>query len=304
MIPAPRNSPHAHVGYSDESHWNEGRYRSIGLVTANFENAGLLAERLQSAGKSVEWKDVRTADKLAIAKDCLRVAVEQAMAGHSRIDVLVWDMNDSRHRDLPGRDDTENLKRMFRWLLVKTAEKWPANALWKIYPDEMSGVNWKDIEAYLSSKPLSSYVAPSPQGTIGSDWKPLGLRPRVEIEQATSEHPLIQLADLFAGLTAFSWLKADNHALWLEREQANIQPSMFEQLDLAPPDTPIARGEDAKHNVLDFFHRLSLKHRLGVGMSSGTGKGLRTTDPSRPINFWRWEPQGDYDKAPRKAKHG
>lgn len=303
MIPASQNSSHAHVGYSDESNWNEGRYRSIGLVTASVENAALLAERLQSDGKSAEWKDVRTADKLATAKDWLGVAVEQALAGHIRIDVLVWDMKDSRHRDLPGRDDTENLKRMFRWLLVKTADKWPANALWKIYPDEMSGVNWKDIEAYLRSKPLSWYEGQSSsQRSMGLGGEPLGLRPRVEIEQATSEHPLIQLADLFAGMTAFSWLKADNHALWLERQREKSQPSMFEELDLAPPNTHIAKGEDAKHDALDFFHRLSRKSELGAGMSSSNGKGLRTADPARPTNFWHWKPQSSHDRAPIKTK--
>ena len=69
---------------------------------------------------------------------------------------------------------------------------------------------------------------------------------------------------------------------------------------LVPEDTPVAKGEDAKHEVVEFVLRLSREHKLGAGMSSG---GLRTRyNPAMPMNFWLWEPQSPSDRAPTKTK--
>ena len=198
-MPAPQSGNHTHIGYSDEAYINE-RYRSIGLVTAPVAKAEFLAQSLSAIGKSVEWKELRPSDRLPVVKKRLRVAVEQALAGHIRIDVLVWDMEDSRHRDLPGRDDTADWERMFLHLLATTMKKWPDDASWKIYPDERSDVYWPTLKDFLPSKQSRWYAAQSQQRSMGLSREALGLRQRVEgIEQATSEHPIIQLADLVCG---------------------------------------------------------------------------------------------------------
>ena len=41
-----------------------------------------------------------------------------------------------------------------------------------------------------------------------------------------------------------------------------------------------------------------LAHKLGVSLK--TNNRLQTFNRNNPINFWNYEPQGDYDKAPVK----
>jgi hypothetical protein len=97
-----------HVGFADESYWNIGRYRSLGLVTASVE----LVDRLQGDLKRLldesgvaefKWKNLDGAkERFAAIKMC-KFAIENALARKLRVDVLIWDIQDSRH-NVPGRD--------------------------------------------------------------------------------------------------------------------------------------------------------------------------------------------------------
>ena len=105
-----------HVGFSDESNWNVGRFRSLGLVTAPFEHFEVFETELrqlldESQVSEFKWKEFGGVKKRFAAEKLVRFAIEKACAKQLRIDVLVWDIQDSRHA-IVGRDDVANLQRM------------------------------------------------------------------------------------------------------------------------------------------------------------------------------------------------
>src|SRR4051794_38535457 len=106
-----------HIAFSDESKHNLGRYRSIALVTmsritCNITTpvlAGLLAE---SNCRKISWESVRTAKERFAAGKFLKHSIKMAAASRVRIDVMTWDVEDSRHK-IKRRVDHANLQRMY-----------------------------------------------------------------------------------------------------------------------------------------------------------------------------------------------
>lgn len=123
-----------HVGFSDESNWNKGRFRSLGLVTAPLDVvADLQSEikaRLQGSDVSeFKWSELGGArERFAAIKLC-QLAVQAACQGRLRVDVLIWDIRDRRH-NIPGRDDIANLQRMYYHLFRNVLRaRWPNDAV-------------------------------------------------------------------------------------------------------------------------------------------------------------------------------
>jgi len=124
----------SHVGFSDESYWNIGRYRSLGLVTTSVDlHASLENELLclleKSEVREFKWKKLDGAkERFAAIKMC-EFAIENALARKLRVDVLIWDIQDSRH-NVPGRDDIANLQRMYYHLFRNVLRaRWPNDAV-------------------------------------------------------------------------------------------------------------------------------------------------------------------------------
>ena len=81
------------------------------------------------------------------------------------------------------------------------------------------------------------------------------------------------------------------------KNERGSTPTLF---DSAPRSTvQFSSRDDARCRVIESFDALCKSGGLGVGMASS--RGLRTRDPNKPINFWRYVPQSDLDKAPTRA---
>ena len=106
-----------HVGFADESHYNIGRYRGLGLVSLEVKNLRRLEVDLrslldQSNVNELKWKNIDGAKERLAAKKLLRSAVRHAKRGTLRADILIWDIEDPRHK-IRGRDDLANLERTY-----------------------------------------------------------------------------------------------------------------------------------------------------------------------------------------------
>lgn len=288
-----------HEGFSDESNWNTGRFRSLGIVTlpAGFEPD--LEHELDTllTGSNVsefKWSKLRTAkDRFAALKMC-DFAVRATRENRLRIDVLVWDITDSRH-DLPGRDDIANLQRMYYHVFRNVLRaRWPDDSVWRLYPDEHTAMDWQTVHDCLANVSQSFEIE-------GSLFTPGGFRARLrkefaieEVVPASSrEHCLLQLADLFAGLSVFSREHYDLYRRGLSA--SNSQTALFDEGDEEPESS---RSLSERCLVLQAFDEACKKHKLGVSLRSQ--KGLWTPNPENPLNFWFYRPQGEYDKAPRR----
>ena len=291
----------SHVGFSDESYWNVGRYRSLGLVTTSVDlHASLENELLclleKSEVREFKWKKLDgVKERFAAIKMC-EFAIENALARKLRVDVLIWDIQDSRHK-IARRDDIANLERMYYHLFRNVLRmRWPDDAVWRLHPDEHTALNWETVEDCIEN--VSTTVDVDRSLFTGGKFR-IRLRREFVLEEiqpvSSGKHPLLQLADLFAGLAAFSHEKFDEYRRW----SATTSPQMF-LLDEARASIDPSRASQERFEVLKRFDEMCKQKKLGVSlMNKG---GLWTPDPQNPINFWLYEPQHPEDKAPQKAK--
>lgn len=208
------NQQITHCGFSDESSWNDGRYRSISMVTGTVDALKAMQSELDNVLgerniKEFKWKDLKGEKKIQAAIQMFQIAGRYAAADECRIDTLIWDSQDTRH-DVVGRDDLQNLGRMYYHLSRNVFhKKWPSNAVWMLLPDEHHEIHWGSLEQCLD--------AVSMKRTQLSFSVECGLGYRnafniAEIKPVESQkYRLTQLADLFAGVSVFSW---NNHVIF------------------------------------------------------------------------------------------
>jgi hypothetical protein len=253
------------AAFADETQFNVGRFRGVALVSAPAEDVAALraeVERLLrgSGVRACKWEKVRSARMRFVAGKLLDFALDAALAGRLRVDALTWDTGD-RERVGQGVPHIANLHRMYRELLAEALRhRWPEGGAWTLYPDRQTALRWETLRAGLPRLA------------------------RIEPRRSTDE-PLIQLADLFAGLAVFSRGGYDTYERWLCLPPHERRPA---------PGAPLSAragrfsASDRERCLLldDFFTRCKL--RL-PGISLRTQRGLRTYDPDKPITF-RWYP--------------
>lgn len=289
------NITYNHCAFSDDSGHEDGRYNSLGLVTLELSQYGNLVLELQRlfSGSGIKsefkWEKVRTArDRFAAEK------INNFVFKHLndlRIDVLVWDMQDPRHRDILNIDDNENLGRMYYHLVSHVfSKRWGSECTWCWSPDKQSSMGWRSLAKCLVGK---KYKTMTDLFNInrGDFWK---LKLKIIKVSDSQKELFIQIADYFAGLGAYSYGHFDKYKNWLISKSR--QKSLFVNKD---KKRKLSCSEKNRFPLLESFVGECKKHRMTIGIEST--KGLKTHDPRNNINFWLYQPQNIYDKAPRKV---
>jgi hypothetical protein len=293
---------YTHVSFSDESNWNSGRFRSIGMLSASRSDALSLHYELstllsQSQVKELKWNKIRTAKYRFASQKVIDSCARSLSDGRLKIDILIWDSQDYRH-SVRNPDLKANLQIMYYHLFRNVmSRRWPAGCIWRHIPDEHVSMNWDTLGSYLSVKDTQDMEEPSfridehSSESFGSSIKRL-----FKIAEITECHAqemcLTQLADLFAGMGAFSREKFNEYRSW-KRNQGYIS-TLFE----APANSMSTTSLLEKYQVLSHFEAKIAQLDLPVALDQ-TG-GLRTLDPSIPLNFWWYEGKSRYDKASPK----
>lgn len=290
-----------HVGFSDESNWNKGRFRSLGLVTAPVEALDDLNQRLtqlldESGVSEFKWKKLRGAKERFAAQKMCDLAVDLAPSGWPRVDVLIWDIQDSRH-DIPARDDIANLQRIYYHLFRNVLRsRWPHSAVWRLHPDEHTAMDWNTVQDCLENVADRLEIERS---VFTKGQFRIRLRREFGLEEIRSvsshEQPLLQLADLFAGMAVFSRDQFDAYQEWLAAKDP--QSRLFDDRNEAPD---ASRSSRERFLVLQHLDDACKRRKLGVSLKSK--RGLWTPKPENPLNFWMYEPQHPADRAPQKVR--
>lgn len=290
-----------HVGFSDESNWNKGRFRSLGLITVPVDALDHLERELndllaQSGIREFKWEKLRQAKERFGAQKMCDFTIRHALNRRLRVDVLIWDIEDSRHH-VSGRDDIANLQRMYYHLFHNVLRlRWPSNAVWRLHPDEHTAMDWQTVADCLQN--AAQRLERERSLFTGGKFQ-LRLRREFGIEEirsvSSSDQPLLQLADLFAGMAVLSREQFDEYQKWLN--QTRGQPKLLEDHD----DTLRASGSSKERfYILGYFDNACKSHKLGVSLNKK--RGLWTPSPVNLLNFWMYEPQHPEDKAPRKVQ--
>ena len=279
--------------FSDESRHTEGRYRSLAAVSLAAGEVVALTELLRSALQldsygELKWKNLRRAgsrDRAIAAVDVLFAHIASGV----HVDVLTWDTHDSRH-NVPNRDDVANYERMFFHLHRVLMERRGAQSRWHIRPDEQVNIDWDTIRQCLTRD--GTWRTGHNIATLSAEFRHFVPSVLTFREVNSAETPLCQLADLLAGMAAYTRTNAD-----VVRRQINEpteQGSLFGSDDQATPGT----ADRHRFRLISHLYCECKARKLGVSLREFGY--LRTHDPAMPINFWHYEPQHHRDKAPTR----
>ena len=283
-----------HAAASDDSKHQDGRYNSLALVTCEYQHVGELQDSIskilrESGIKSeFKWNNLYSARERFAAMEMVDFVFKNR--DRLRVDILIWDLEDKRHKDVIKRDDNENLVRMYYHLVSTTLSKrWPiGGSRWRWRPDVQFAVDWDTLHDCIRNK---KHKCVRDLFNENPDFERVDIR-RIDPSES-HEWPLIQLADLFAGMGAYSWGHYKKFSAWWT--QKSKQQSIFgvEKVAISP-------GEEEKYTVLSHFIEQRENTRLPI--SYETTNGLRTRNPNCRLNFWLYEPQHELDKAPIRSR--
>ena len=112
-----KHSQPTHIAFSDEAYTTDSRYRSVAVISfpAIWEtelNNRVKQVLSESSLSEFKWAKLRQARERFAALKLIDLAFNYAVESKLRIDVLVWDTQDSRH-NIWARDDAQNLQRMY-----------------------------------------------------------------------------------------------------------------------------------------------------------------------------------------------
>lgn len=281
-----------HIAFSDESRWNLGRYRSISVVSMRADHHREVEELLErvfqqegSKAREFKWSGRWHKPRMRLAKCLVDAVSREASRDQLRVDTITWDMQDARHRDL-AVDDVENFGVMYFQVMKHVLlRRWPKEAVWALRLDQKRGFDREALDRVLTSTAarLRTLASPGRAITQVSSVSPV----------ISSKYRTVQVADLFAGVAAFSWEYGDEHRRW--RRSRTVSLTL---LPVDPPEVSWTDKNDLRHGVLGHLREQCPKSLIQKSV------GLETARPLSPINFWLYRPQHHRDKAPFREPGG
>ncbi len=188
----------------------------------------------------------------------------------------------------PDYDKEQKLEHMYYCLLAHMIRQWN-NTKWNFYPDVNSKIEWGGIIAYLNMTRL--HKKPNRNALLTNLM--LEENPRFELGEVKQlpsiKEPLIQLADLFAGLARFSHEEDVDCTKWVVGQQDWRRREM--QFDQVSNVNKITKTRKCRYKLIVELYNLCGRHSLWVSVK--TRKHLWTRRKNSPINFW------DYEKTKR-----
>lgn len=293
-MPSHRNSVSGYAAFSDESRHSDGRFRSIAAVSLPANSVvdlnGRIATLLTAKGiGEFKWQNLTSAKARFAAIELVDLVFNDLLPLGGRVDVLIWDIEDSRHT-VPGRDDRRNYERMFFHLHRAAMKRREGGAAWHIRPDERVEIDWDTIRSCLTSVGAWRQHFDHPllrEAFSETFFSVASLR-----EVISSQTPLCQLADFFAGIAPYSRERSELIKRWLSHTSG--QGEFYDEA----AEPKLSGGDRERLPVLKHLADACKRARLGVSLADSGY--LQTKDPSRPMNFWHYKPQHDNDRAPTR----
>jgi len=287
--------------YSDESrrkkgNGGQGKFEALCAISFPEESLDHLSNELKkhlnehNIGE-LKFVDVRThKPKVECCKKFIDTAIEFASKGLIRVDVVIWDLSDSRH-NIQGRNDKANLERMYFHLLRNVSERWNIFDC-EFYPDENSEYDYEEIRDYLNST-KTPRIEPGLLTLFKQERKNFNF---LNVKSQNSKNNcIIQLCDVFVGIGRFSRENSNEYKIWNNQRKSNNQPTFFNNNDITE-ENGISKSNYSRFKLIEYLAEKCKKK--GIIISLNTNNYLKSYDNKFPINFWHYEPQGNYDKAP------
>lgn len=282
--------------FTDESGQDgANRFASIAAVSGSKKNTKALNKELHDilnidSKEEIKFKKVKNNLSVKIACEFFKICIKYLKANKIKIHVLSWDKQDSRH-NVQNRLDNENLKRMYYKLLKYIEEDWHHKGEWSFFPDEFSAIDWRsDIVFYLEKTPLGK-TKNKELLLFAELYKSYFAEFKTVNELQSHEYPILQLADLFAGLIRTSHQNPHFYP-WFKENNNSSQPTLFQQKQT----TLVSKSMLPKFQLMKEFKDLASKAKLGINLSKK--QYFTTFNKKNNVVFWHYKPTHELDKAP------
>ena len=280
-----------YFAFSDESNHSNGDYRSIALIEIHEDYLWNVEQKLRDVLNkyntsiiSFKWKSIKNNNKTNALIELLEFLFPLMEDEIIRIEVLIWNIYDDRH-NIVGRDDSKNLSYMYDKLIKDFAERHlNENDTLYLFSDQNSAIDWNELENILFYQGIySKTYLEEFDITLGSN--------KVFIkESSTQEDPIIQIADIFAGMGRSSFEDFDVYEQWLNPQQQTLFGS---------PTQPTNR-QKYRFKIYKIVDDWAKNNKLQISLQST--RGFISHNPKAPLNFWMYESKHEKDKAPRRKK--
>lgn len=288
-----------YVVFTDESYITNSRFRSLTAFSMHksvWDKANKdITEILKSSNVTeFKWNKLKDAKYFFCAKKFVDFIFDTIKEYKIRLDILIWDTQDSRH-NIFGRNDIANYERMFYHLLNNSMRRRPWSAKWDIRPDKHNEIDWNTIHDCLYAKGKQQVIQRETQLYFFISEFVSDSYYFIESfqSQCSKKEALIQIADLFSGLAIFS---KENYPKFFKWKQSQKTSSDLFEKKIEIPN--LSNREKVRFDLLDYFNKKCKEESFGVSLESKDC--LYTFNPINPINFWHYEPQRKKDKAPVK----
>lgn len=290
-----------HLIFSDESGWDSNnRYGCLAMVSGSYHDTRELNNRLKlilekHQKREIKFHGVKNNQSKVVACEFLDCSIEYLRSSKIKIHVLVWDKQDERHNIL-GRCDLTNLKMMYYNNLKVLLRHWlHIDTTWSFYPDEFTAIDWEnDIIKYLRNTRIGKT---SLYPELFETFSKVEFPSYSHTQELDSNHlPMLQLADLYAGIVRTSRSESNTFMQWFKQKNLHGQLSAFAF------DEPVNVSKSAvpRFEVMYHFKCNATRHRMGVSLNDSGY--FKTFHKKNNLFIWHYEPQGSYDKAPVKNK--
>ncbi|HEY7019499.1 MAG TPA: hypothetical protein VH349_00180 [Ktedonobacterales bacterium] len=246
------------VIYGDESSYNYGAVRGVGAVSLRLDDSARLGEELASllrasSVRELKWEKVRTARAAFAAQKALTWALDHALDGELWIETVTWEVS-SAAASRARRPALTQLRNAYTTLLssvmTRHAQRGEQSQGWRIVPDEQSAIPWTRIQETL---PQIAIIMPARSET----------------------QPLIQLADVFAGLAIFSRAAYGAYERWLCVRGQDAHATTASE--------GVYGSQAYRFVLLDEFYTACVRRLPGISLQ--TRRGLYTWRADAPIQF-------------------
>ncbi|NPE30047.1 DUF3800 domain-containing protein [Methanococcoides sp. SA1] len=284
-----------HLAFSDDSKHESGVYNSLSVVTIEKNQYEELSNDFQrimrntQIGSEFKWIKLRSANYRFAAINLIDFVFNNR--AKIRIDTIIWNLEDSRHKDIIGRDDNENLVRMYYHLIsTTTGKRWPKkDVVWNWYPDQQSCVNWETHKDCITTK---KYKNAQGLFEIVPEFENVDINEIVPSD--SKEYCFIQIADFFAGIASYSYGEFVNYKNWAttQSKQIRLFGSKYTIKDFS-------NRQRERFKIMQYLNSRCKGCSLQVAFNSKLG--FFSHNPDSFINFWLYEPQHYMDKAPIRS---
>lgn len=275
--------------YSDESGIFDQRYQAIGVVSGPDDELAQLRTALKNILNDENVSELkfvnivrRKSKTMKVAQRFLTCAVREfAIQTRLRIDVITW--GDENSLDvIQSNDRIAKLEDMYHRVLTHIGRQW-RQINWNFYPDANSQIHWNQIISLLNRTSLARFKARLLQLLENNDPSQSFKFSSVK-ELGSSCEPLIQLADLFAGMARFSREEGEQCVQWLDSWGNKAQLRLSGLLNGGYSVSDATRTKRARFELIGKFDKLCKRYKMRVSLR--TNKCLWTFDPTYPVNFW------------------